>query len=84
MSKISPEKLRDIKNRLENSCCTLCRGERLEIEMPDTRIRSIFSHSGPSFEGLVIVCGDCGNSSCYYLKEDIFSEGVSPQKKKKF
>ena len=84
MSQISPKKLRDIKNRLESSCCALCGGERLEIEMPDARIRSIFSHSGPSFEGLVIVCGGCGNNNCYYLKEDLFSEGVSSQKEERF
>ena len=85
MSKISPEKLRDIKSRLESSCCTLCGGKRLEIEMPDTRTRSItLSWEEPPFEGLVIVCGDCGNSSCYYLKEDLFSDGVSPQKQERF
>ena len=33
MSQISAEKLRDIKSRLESSCCALCGGERLEIEM---------------------------------------------------
>lgn len=47
MSQVSPEKLRDIKNRLESSCCALCEGERLEIEMPDTRIRSIFPIRDP-------------------------------------
>ena len=33
MSQISAEKLRDIKNKLENSCCAVCVGEKLEIEM---------------------------------------------------
>ena len=46
--------------------------------MPDTRIISIIPPWGVhSLEGLIIVCGDCGNSSYYYLKEDCFSEGVS-------
>ena len=85
MPEISPEKLRNIKSRLESFCCALCGGKRLEIERPDTRTRSIISSwGGFSFEGLVIVCGDCGNSSCYYLKGDLFSEGISPQKKREF
>ena len=81
MSEISPEKLWDIKNRLESSCCALCWGGRLEIEMPHTRTRSIIpSWGGLSFEGLVVVCGNCGNTNYYDLDGDHFSEGISSPK----
>ena len=85
MSKISPEKLLDIKSRLESSCCALCGGERLEIERTDTRTRSItLSWEKPPFEGFVIVCGDCGNSSYYDFEKDCFSGRISPPKEERF
>ena len=72
-----PEKLRDIKNRLKNSHCALCESNKLEIETPEDRIRSIFPpHGGDAFNGLIIVCENCKNSSYYDLERDCFGEMV--------
>ena len=78
MSRILPEKLRDIKNRLKSSCCAICESGELEIEMPEDRIRSIIpSHGGDAFDGLIIVCGNCKNSSYYDLKRDCFGDAIT-------
>ena len=78
MSKMPPEKLRDIENRLKNSHCALCESHELEIEAPEDRIRSIFpSHGGDAFNGLIIVCKNCENSSYYDLERDCFGEAIT-------
>ncbi len=78
MSKMHPEKLQDIKNRLKNSRCALCESNELEIEAPEDRIRSIFpSHGGDAFNGLIIVCRNCENSSYYDLEGDCFGEAIT-------
>ena len=78
MSRIPPEKLQDIKNRLKNSHCVLCESDQLEIEMPEDRIRSIIpSHGGDAFNGLIIVCKNCENSSYYDLERDCFGEAIT-------
>ncbi len=78
MSKMRPEKLRDIKNRLKNSHCALCESNELEIEAPEDRIRSIFSpHGGDAFSGLIIVCRKCKNSSYYDLERDCFGDAIT-------
>ncbi len=78
MSKMPPEKLRDIKNRLKNSHCALCESNKLEIEAPEDQIRSIFpSYGGDAFNGLIIVCKNCENSSYYDLERDCFGETIT-------
>ena len=78
MSKVHPEKLRDIKNRLKNSYCAICKSEELEIERPEDRIRSIIpTHGENAFSGLIIVCRKCKNSSYYDLERDCFGEAVT-------
>ena len=77
MSKMHPEKLQHIKNRLKNSHCALCESNELEIEVPEDRIRSIIpSHGGNAFNGLNIVCKKCENSSYYDLERDCFGEAI--------
>ena len=78
MSKMHPEKLQYIKNRLKNSHCAICKSDELEIEMPENRIRSIIpSHGGNAFSGLIIVCKKCENSSYYDLERDCFGEEIT-------
>ncbi len=78
ISKIHPEKLQDIKNRLKNSYCALCESNELEIEAPEDRIRSIFPpHGGDAFSGLIIVCRKCKNSSYYDLERDCFGDAIT-------
>ena len=78
MSRIPPEKLQDIKNRLKNSHCAFCESNQLEIEAPEDWIRSIFpSHGGDAFNGLNIVCKNCENSSYYDLGRDCFGEAIT-------
>ena len=78
MSRMPPEKLRDIKNRLKNSHCAFCESDELEIEMPEDRIRSILpSHGGNAFPGLIIVCRKCENSSYYDLERDCFGDAIA-------
>ena len=78
MSKMHPEKLQHIKNRLKSSHCAICKSDELEIEMPEDRIRSILpSHGGSAFPGLIIVCRKCENSSYYDLERDCFGEAVT-------
>ena len=79
MSRMPPEKLQHIKNRLKSSCCALCQSDKLNIELPEDRMRSIVpSYGGPVFDGLIIVCGNCKNSSYYNLERDCFDEAIIP------
>ena len=78
MSKMHPEKLQDIKNRLKSSRCAICKSDELEIEMPEDTIRSIIpSHGGNAFSGLIIVCRKCENSSYYDLERDCFGDAIT-------
>lgn len=77
ISRISYAELQDIKNRLKNSHCVLCESNELAIEMPEDRIRSIFPSNGePAFNGFIIGCGNCENSSYYDLERDCFGDGI--------
>ena len=78
MANMPSEKLRDIKNRLKNSCCAICESDELEMEMPEDQIRSIIpSYGGDAFSGLIIVCKKCENSSYYDLERDCFGAAVT-------
>ena len=78
ISRISHEKLQDIKNRLKNSRCAVCESGKLEIEIPQDQIRSIFPpYGGGTFRGLNIICNGCQNSSYYDLERGCFGEAVT-------
>ena len=76
MPKIPSEELQEIKDKLKNFRCAHCESDKLEI--PDARIQSIVpSFGGTSFEGFIIACKNCQNSSYYDLERDCFGMGVS-------